>query len=59
MRRFICIECNQECELIDIDDGNFEEVWGAKVWRPDYTSYSDCCHAEYEEVEDGDQDTKH
>jgi hypothetical protein len=33
--------------------GNYEEFWGARVWRAEYESVTDCCHTEdYEEIEE-------
>jgi hypothetical protein len=52
VKTYKCIECGKECELIEKDDGGYEEFWGAKVWHEQMTDYSDCCCAEYEEVED-------
>ena len=52
MTRYVCNKCDCDCELISVDEGGYEEFWGAKVWREDFTSYSDCCNSEYEELED-------
>ena len=50
-----CLKCSNECDLHDIDDGGYEEVWGAKMWHPMWTTVSDCCHDEYEEVEEEEE----
>jgi len=47
----VCENCGERCELIDVDDGGYEEVWGARIWVPAWTKVSDCCQAETEEVE--------
>lgn len=52
MKTYKCCACDQICELIEIDEGGYEEVWGAKVWVHMYTDVSGCCHEYYEEVED-------
>jgi hypothetical protein len=51
--KYICLKCKSECDLHEIDEGGYEEFWGAKVWHPVFTSLSDCCHSEYREEEDG------
>ena len=57
MRTFICIKCKEPCDLHEIDEGCYEEFWGAKVWHHQYTTMSDCCHSEYEEIVNGDKNT--
>jgi hypothetical protein len=44
---FICEQCGLECDLVEIDDGGYEEIWGAKIWCEQMTDYSSCCNAEY------------
>lgn len=39
----ICGKCDRVCEKIEIDDGGYEEVWGAQVWTPAFSDVSDCC----------------
>ena len=49
----VCLQCNQECDLIETDHGGWEEFWGAKVWHYQYVSVTSCCGSEdYEEVEE-------
>lgn len=45
-----CLECGQPCELIEVDDGGLEEIWGAMIWHEMLYDYSECCSAEYEEI---------
>jgi hypothetical protein len=53
MKHIVCLECNQPCELIEIDAGGYEEVWGAKVWHKQPIDVSSCCQVEdWEEVEE-------
>lgn len=52
----VCIKCGEVCLPIEVDEGNYEEFWGAKVWRSVYEWYSDCCNAEVEEVPDDDDE---
>ena len=54
-KRFFCHDCDSECDLIEEDDGGYEEVWGAKVWCSALTTKSDCCNDE-EWVEVGSSD---
>lgn len=54
---FKCLACGNECDIHTIDAGNYEEFWGVKVWHPWLEDVSDCCHAEFIEVEDGDKNT--
>jgi hypothetical protein len=54
---FRCLACHTECDIHTIDAGCYEEVWGARVWVPFLEDVSDCCHSEFEEVEDGNKDT--
>ena len=39
----ICGKCEQICEPTEVDDGGYEEAWGAKVWVPAWSTVSDCC----------------
>lgn len=48
-----CENCGKECEVIEEDDGGYEEIWGAKIWCSAFTTKSDCCKENYEEIEDG------
>ena len=44
-----CKACGAELmfeELEVRDYGNFEEFWGAAVWRPDYSYYCPVCGSE-------------
>lgn len=50
MANYKCTKCGEICDLIEVDEGGYEEWWGARVWRQDFTDYSDCCKAEFEEV---------
>lgn len=52
MRRFLCIKCGEECDLIEADHGGYEEVWGYKTWVPALVNVSDCCESEYEEIKE-------
>ena len=46
-----CIACGEPCELVERDDGGYEEFWGRPVWHEQMRDYSECCLDEYEEVE--------
>lgn len=53
MSRTKCLQCGNECELEQRDDGGYEEFWGAQVWHTQLTDVSDCCHSDdIEEIED-------
>ena len=54
---FKCLACYSECDLVTIDAGNYEEVWGAKVWVSFLEDVSSCCRSEFIEVENGNKDT--
>jgi len=57
MKYYRCNECNHICDLVERDDGGYEEFWGAKVWHAQYTTVTDCCGSEdYEEVNEADID---
>ena len=49
-RYFRCCTCGDLCEPVEVDEGNYEEYWGATVWRPDVQLYSDCCGDDVEEL---------
>ena len=49
---YFCEECEQECELVEIDEGGYEEIWGARMWHPMWTNVSDCCGAPYYTAEE-------
>ena len=49
--KYICNDCEKECDLIEVDEGGYEEFWGQPVWHEQLTDYSDCCKAEFEEEE--------
>ena len=53
MKRFRCHECGNECDLIEEDQGGYEEFWGAKVWHEQFTDITDCCRVEdFDEFEE-------
>ena len=55
--KYICSQCEKPCEVEECDVGNYEEFWGAPVWRAEYELLSDCCHKEvatFEEWEEND-----
>tara|TARA_R110000803_G_scaffold192258_1_gene255031 strand:- start:374 stop:565 length:192 start_codon:yes stop_codon:yes gene_type:complete len=54
-----CSRCNLECDVISVENFDWEEFWGAPVKRYYTDDISDCCEAEIEEVEDGDKDPKY
>ena len=45
----ICPECNEQCAVYEVDEGNYEEMHGFRVWRDCLVWYSDCCQAEIDE----------
>ena len=47
-----CTKCGEPCEIIQIEEYDIEEFWGAPVKRYYYEDASECCHAEAEEVDD-------
>lgn len=50
MTYYKCEKCDTLCDLVAVDNGNYEEVWGARMWIPVWEDVSDCCHAECEEI---------
>lgn len=52
MAEYKCCACNKGCEVMERDDGGYEEVWGAKTWVSAWTDYSDCCGEEVEKIEE-------
>jgi hypothetical protein len=51
MITYICSECGEPCELITVDHGGIEEIWGAMIWHEQPTDITDCCNSEdYEET---------
>ena len=40
----ICGKCDQLCDVIDVDQGGYENFWGAKVWHEQMETVSECCH---------------
>ena len=40
---WICGKCEKICEKMEVDEGGWEEFWGAKVWHHQYTDVSNCC----------------
>jgi hypothetical protein len=50
MTYFLCVKCDELCDVIETDVGGYEEFWGAKVWRAEYDTVSECCGAEVEEL---------
>ena len=53
---YTCDACNQECDVVCIDEGGYEEVWGARMWHAQWVDVSDCCHDNFEEVDDDGTD---
>ena len=51
MKVFKCESCDQECDVIEVDEGGYEEIWGAKTWHSMKVSASNCCLENFEEVE--------
>jgi hypothetical protein len=48
-----CTKCDCECIPLSVDQGGYEECWGAPVWVPAWEYTSDCCNADvYEEDEE-------
>ncbi len=45
-----CLKCDELSHVIETDVGGYEEFWGAKVWRAEYDTVSECCGAEVEEL---------
>jgi hypothetical protein len=50
MIRYRCENCGNECDIIEYDDGGYEEIWGARIWHPQPTDYSDCCKEDFTEM---------
>ncbi len=55
----ICEGCDRICESIEIDEGGYEEVWGAKMWHSQKVDVSDCCAEPYEEKQVDEEDEKY
>ena len=52
-----CLKCNglfAHDELVEVDHGGYEEFWGAKVWRSEFTDCSPCCFTD--DIEEGPDD---
>jgi hypothetical protein len=55
----ICENCKKEADLIDVDQGGYEEWWGDQVWHAVFVTVTVCCDSEDWEDVDGDKDTEH
>jgi hypothetical protein len=53
----VCSKCGKLTDLITVDVGNYEEFWGAPVWRSELVDVTACCGSdEYEdEYAEGDE----
>ncbi len=49
---WICSKCEKVSDPISVDMGNYEEAWGARVWRPEHENVSDCCQKEIHTLHD-------
>lgn len=52
MTYYKCEKCETICDLIEVDDGNYEEMWGVKTWVPCIVKRSECCEEEVYETDD-------
>lgn len=51
MTYYICIECGEPCDIISVENYDWEEFWGAPVKRYYTDELTDCCNSEdYDEV---------
>ena len=50
---YVCNECGEECRVDNIKVGSvFDEAYGIPKWFNEYEDVSDCCHADYKEMQD-------
>jgi hypothetical protein len=49
---WICGKCERICEQIEVDQGGYEEWWGAEVWMPCITDVSECCEDDAHTLKD-------
>jgi hypothetical protein len=52
MKRYICMACDDYCEIIEDEQGGMEEFWGRPVFHSQMADVSDCCREDWEEVEE-------
>ena len=50
-KTYICVECDQECDLYEKTWVEPVEFWGYRTLEPFSETVSDCCKAEFETVE--------
>lgn len=43
-----CLACSAECDIIEVDKGGKEEIWGRMEHVPCLIDVSACCEDEYE-----------
>ena len=56
MTTYICEACDTECDVIDQEEGGWEEIWGARVFHSMIVSVSYCCLDNFKEVNDDGTD---
>ena len=52
----LCLDCDQECELVNEDNYDWEEFWGAPVKRHYVDTVTECCGSEdFEEYDTSEE----
>jgi hypothetical protein len=47
-----CLKCLEICDVIEVDHGGKEEIWGRMQHVPQMVDVSECCEAEMEIAEE-------
>lgn len=50
MTTTVCTACDKPCEVITVDHGGYEEIWGARRWHEQLVDVSECCEEDAEQV---------
>lgn len=50
--RYQCLKCDKLCDVVSIDEGGYENFWGASVWHQAWSDVSECCQDEVDEVDE-------
>lgn len=50
MTTYVCTACGEPCEPITVDQGGYEEVWGARLWHEQLADVSECCEEDVERI---------
>lgn len=50
--RMRCLKCLEICDVIEVDHGGKEEIWGRMQHVPQMVDVSECCEAEMEIAEE-------